>query len=688
MLFLPRWWSLTLLVLVLGCGVRSPRKVHQLAGKAQADPRKIERLVQGLKSDEEATWTEAYGVLVEMGASAAPALQDAVLRKHPASGRCLLALGEMGEPTNFGFLVDALEVPELRPYALDALEIGHDILVERMAEERAVWLCDAYLGWFPEGSQLERAHLLRHELLAEEAWSRLGRKPRAGDIRAFLERYGDTPSGSRARQKLAGMLLVEAGKELARGRSDEALERVQEAHDVDPDTDTDAMEAAVRHARGKQALESMRVDSAVRELQQAWSLGKEPEVRSLLGRAHLERARRGFLLGSPDQAMRDLAQAERLEPSLRGSVQELRRQNVEKLFGELVGAFESPKGVVEALVIAGGEAQQRLEETVWSALALGDPMLLERAIDAAASLRDAPEGEARVRWCTVIVERALSEAEGDVQLLLAHPPAQQALFEPDNFVSPEYARIVEDAAKVLRRFVAVVSAAHYHQLRLGPVKGPLPASPPMLETEVAVLFDVGHDGRDALGLPPLTRAQLMLYQVNRIRRLHPALREHATAVAAEILGSGLVPFQLPEWVRVLGRSDLRDPGQAQRSQLRDGAPVRVTTRRDDGSLIVRLVVLEPEVLGPARELPGAWIGDALGIVFALARPAMAVDEDLARIEVTLGLADGPAATAVVEDKLLLGFSRRSVARIDWSVVEHERPYGKEHLVLIPDHQLR
>ena len=481
---------------------------------------------------------------------------------------------------------------------------------------------------------------------------------------------------------------MDASKELARGRLDEALERVHEARDIDSDSDTDAMEAAVRHARGKDALESMRLDSAVRELQQAWSLGEDPKVRSLLGRAHLERARRGFLLGSPDQAMRDLQQAERLEPSLRGSAEEERRQQVETLFQQLDGAFEPPEGVVEALVISGGSAQARLEEVIWSALALGDPSLLERAIDAAASLRTAQSGEERARWCTAIVERALSEAEGDVQLLLAHPPAQQELFEPDNFVSPEYARIVEDAARVLRRFVAVVSSAHYHQLRLGPVRGPLPASPPMLETDVASLFRDGHDGRDAVGLPPLTRAQLLLYQVNRISRLHPALREHITAVVAEILGSGLVPFQLPEWVQVLGQADLRDPGLAQRSQLRDGIPVRVTTQRDDEALAVSIVVLESEVLGPARELPGAWIGDALAVVFALARPAMAADSDLGRIEVVLGLADGPAATAVVEDKLLLGFSRRSVARIDWSVVEGERPYGKQHLVLIPDHELR
>jgi tetratricopeptide (TPR) repeat protein len=684
---LPLPLLLLLSLLSVGCGVHSPRKVHKLAGQAEVDPRKLDRLIRGLESRDEATWQEAYGVLVEMGLPASGALQDAVLRRSPGAGRCILVLGEMGEPTNFPFLRDALAVPELRPYAHEAFAIAEDLLAARMVEEREIGLCDAYLEWYPEGRKREEAVLLRRDLLAAQAWSRLGRKPSVAELRAFLERYGDTPTGRRARAELANRLLVEAGKELARHRLDESLALVLQAREVEPGAATDAMEAAVRRARGQEAMEALRMDSAVRELEQACALSDDPELRSLLGRAHLERARRSFLLGSPQAAMADLQQAERLEPATRGSTQELRRQWVEQLFEQLEGAYEPPEGVVEALVMAGLPARPRLETAIQDALILGDPTSLERAIDASSSLRGTGS-EPSARWCGAIVEQALSDAEGDVQLLLAHPPAQQALFEPDNFVSPEYARIVEDAARVLRRYVAVVGAAHYHQLRLGPVRGPLPASPPMLETDVADLFAAGHDGRDALGLPPLTRAQLMLYQVNRINRLHGALRDHLASVVAEILEGGLVPFQLNEWVRVLGEADLRGQGMAQRSALRDGTPIRVLSSREGGLLSITLVVLEPEVLGPSPALPDAWIGDALGVVFALARPAMAADPGLQRIEVKLGLADGPAATAVVEDKLELGFSRRSVARIDWEVVEGERPYGRDHLALIPDHKLR
>ena len=677
---------LTLGWLLVSCGVHSPRKVHRLAVQAEVDPRKLDRLIRGLEARDEATWQEAYAVLVEMGLPAAGGLQDAVMRRSPAAGRCILALGEMGEPANFPFMHDALGVAELRPYAFEAFEIAGDLLVERMVEERATGLCDAYLEWYPEGAEREQALLLRHDLLAEEAWTRLGRKPTVAELRAFLDRYGDTPTGQRARAELFGRLLVEAGKELGRHRLDESLELVMQAREVDPDADADGMEAAVRRARGEEAMDALRMDTAVRELEQARTLSDDPELRSLLGRAYLERARRAFLLGSPEAAMVDLRQAERLEPSTRGSAEELRRQWVEQLFERLEGAYEPPEGVVEALVMVGLPVRARLEAVILDALALGDPTLLERSIDAAAAPGDTG-GERPDRWCTAMVERALSDAEGDVQLLLAHPPAQQALFEPDNFVSPEYARIVDDAARVLRRYVAVVGAAHYHQLRLGPVQGPLPASPPMLETDVAGLFDGGHDGRDALGLPPLTRAQLMLYQVNRISRLHGALRDHLAAVVAEVLEGGLVPFQLNEWVRVLGAADLRAGELAQRSQLRDGTPIRVVAHRDDEHLNITLLVLDPDVLGPGGQLPEAWIGDALGVVFALARPAMAADPGLGRIAVVLGLADGPAATAVVDAKLELGFSRRSVARIDWSVVEGERPYGRDHLVLIPDHKL-
>ena len=673
--------------LTVGCGVHSPRKVQKLAGQAEVDPRKLDRLIRGLEARDEATWQEAYGVLVEMGLPAAGGLRDAVLRKSSAAGRCILALGEMGEPANFPFMRDALGVAELRPYAVEAFVIAEELLLERMVEERELGLCDAYLEWYPEGSRRDDATLLRHDLLAEQAWVRLGRKPSAAELRAFLDRYGDTPTGRRARSELVSKLLVEAGRELGRQRLDESLELVQQARDLAPGSEVDAMEAAVRRARGEEAMSALRMDSAVRELEQALALSGDAELRSLLGQAHLERARRGFLLGKSEAAMRDLQQAERLEPTTRGSAEQLRLHWIEQLLEQLDGAYEAPEGVVEALVLAGLPARPRLEEAIHAALALGDSMPLERSIDAAAGLRDANGAQAS-RWCSRIVERALSDAEGDVQLLLAHPPAQQALFEPDNFVSPEYARIVEGAAVVLRRYVAVVGAAHYHQQRLGPVRGPLPASPPMLETGVAELFSGGHDGRDALGLPPLTRAQLMLYQVNRINRLHVALREHAASVVAAVLEATVVPFQLPEWVRVLADADLRGQGLAQRAKLRDGTPIRVLAERSGDRLAVSLVVLDPEVLGPNPQLPDVWIGDALGVVFGLARPAMGADPGLARIEVVLGFADGPAATAVVEPWLELGFSRRSVARIDWEVVESERPFGRDHLALIPDHKLR
>jgi len=671
----------------MGCGVHSPRKVQKLATQAQVDPRKLDRLIRGLEARDDATWQEAYGVLVEMGMPASMALQDAVLRKSSAAGRCILALGEMGEPANFAFMGDALEIAELRPYALEAFDIAEDLLVERMSEERSIGLCDAYLEWYPEGARRDVVYLLRRDLLAEQAVARLGRKPTIVELRAFLEHYGDTATAGSVRSELANKLLVEAGKELARGRLDVSLERVQQAREHAPGDGVDAMEAAVRRARGEEALDAMRMDSAVGELEQALALSGDPEIRSLLGRAFLERGRRSFLVGRPELAMRDLQQAERLEPATRGSAEQLRGQWIEQLLAQLEGAFEPPEGVVEALVLAGMSARPRLELAIHDALAQGDPIPLERSIDAAAALRSS-DREVAARWCSSIVEQALSDAEGDVQQLLAHPPAQQQLFEPDNFVSPEYARIVDEAARVLRRYVAVVGAAHYHQLTLGPVRGPLPASPPMLETDVAALFAGGHDGRDGLGLPLLTRAQLMLYQVNRISRLHSALREHLASVVAEVLEGGLVPFQLPEWVRVLGKADLRGQGLAQRSRLRDGTAIRVLAVRDGSSLEVSLVVLEPEVLGPNPQLPDAWVGDALGVVFALARPVMAADPDLKRIEVVLGLADGPAATAVVDPWLELGFSRRSVARIDWGIVEGERPYGRDHLVLIPDHKLR
>jgi len=388
-------------------------------------------------------------------------------------------------------------------------------------------------------------------------------------------------------------------------------------------------------------------------------------------------------VGQDAAGLLDLERAERTDATLATQAGELRQQRIAALLLRLERESPPAEGLVEALVIAGPHAQQDLERAIWKSLALGDSSVLEQVVDAAVVHGKRRDGELTRRWCSNVVERALSEAEGDAQLLLAHPPAQATLFEPQSFVSAAYASTVEEAARQLRRYVAVVSVAHYHVQRLGPVRGPLPAAPPLLENEVAGLFRGGHDGRDALGLPPLTRAQLMLYQVNRIGRLHSALRQRAAGVAAEILQTGLAPFALPEWVRILDGADRREGGRTQRIELPGGDALKVSAQRTGRTLNLQAVATSCPRAAP----PEAWIGGALGVLFSMARPVMAADEDLQRIEVQWSCLDQDSSSGESQALLELAFSRRSVGRIDWDLVQDERPYRSDHLMLVPDHRL-
>ena len=272
-----------ILFVLSGCGIHSADRVVQIAQQAEYDPRKVDQLIKALNSRDEVVWNEAYVSLVKLGPAAVEPLKRAIRKGHPAGGRALLVMGEMCEPALFPFIQKAMDLEEYRRYAEEAFNIAEQPLYKRMVEERGVALCDAYLQWFPQGSYREKATLLRHEILGEEAWSALGRKPQDAQILAFLQRYGDTGTGMRARQELTSRFLVDASRELGRGRHQAALEIVNEARRLDPDLDADAMEAAIRFAIGKEAAEEARYEDAVTQLEQALVLGGGGEVGFCLG---------------------------------------------------------------------------------------------------------------------------------------------------------------------------------------------------------------------------------------------------------------------------------------------------------------------------------------------------------------------------------------------------------------------
>lgn len=683
---LPKRFALTRTLLLLfllgaGCGIRDPERVSRIAEQAETDPRKVNLLISALRSDDEPTWTEAYRVLVALGPAATGPLKKAIRKGHPAAQRALLVLGEMGEPSLFPFLAEAREVETYQEMATEALAVGEKVLGRRLGEERSVGLCEAYLAWFPNGESRQRANQVRHEVMAEDAWGALGGRPSDGDIQAFLERFSDTPTGGLARRTLAGRRLSDAGIELARGRLDDSLRLVRQAKTIDPDLDTDGMEASVHFAMGKRASSERRLDDAVKELEDAKALNPGPELLAALGQVYLDRARFSFERGHYVLAMEDLARADDTSQELRPMVTDTRMSHINQLFLMISPTGgEVPPGVVEALVLAGQFAQPTLEGVLWRQLANGDSNILKRVVDAAVSRPERQRDPGLVPWTTNVVGRALSEADGDLKVFFSNRTNLALLSQPGDFLEPQYRTLVRSSLVVLRRYVAVVSAARYHVTRLGPIRGPLPDGGILSEAEVQALFKAGETGFDADSLPPLLRAQLLVYQLDRLPQIESSVKSRPGALAVAVLDAGISPFKLSEWTLVWERVGSRDDRAGLVFRLRDGNNAQLVETRAGATLRLDLVV-DP-VQG---RIPAGWISGGLNVLFGLARPVMASTPEIQRFEFRI-VEQGSIGEP--NERLALALSRASLRRMDWRIIEAERPFTPSHLALVAEQRVK
>ena len=279
-----------------------------------------------------------------------------------------------------------------------------------------------------------------------------------------------------------------------------------------------------------------------------------------------------------------------------------------------------------------------------------------------------------------MLSRALSEADGDVQLTLADESLLQGLFHGRDFLHPAYQEKATRVVTSLRRYLAVLAAAHYHESRLGSIRGDLAAMPLLSKEDVAALFKAGHDGSDALGLPVQTRAQLLLYQLERIEGFRAVVRDLSHLVAGEILAGGRPAYTLPEWVRIIDTvgSNAEEPA---RVRLPDGTSVRVTSVQVDQDL--RITVMTTAGREP---LPDDWVSGALAVMFSLARPVVAAMPEIERFHVIWlsprGVDQGPN-----EERLVLSLTRHAIDNLDWLRIEAVKRYSVAHLEWVPDHRV-
>jgi tetratricopeptide (TPR) repeat protein len=664
-----------------GCGIHDPARVGRIARQAETDPRKVSQLVNALKSDDEATWVEAYRALVTLGPSASPPIKKAIRKGHPAAQRALLVLGEMGEPSLFPFLAEARDYAPYREMAGEAFLLADEVLARRVEEERNLSLCESYLAWFPQGGSRRRVTEIQHEVTAEQAWEALGARPPDGRIQAFLDRFGDTPTGALARRALGGRRLSEAGIELVRGHHDEALRLVGEARRIDPDLDADGMESSVRFAIGKKALAEGRHDDAVRELERALALRAGEDLASVLARACYERARAAFEAGRYVLATEDLDRALQFGPALRAMVADTRMSQINQLFLMIPPAGgEVPPEVVEALVLSGQFARPTLEGVLWRYLAMGDGSMLGRIVDAAATRDETRRDPDLVPWIAGVTTRALTEADGELKLFLANRARLRTLSLPGDFLDPTFKSAARESLVVLRRYTTVLEAARYHEHRLGPLRGPHKDQAPLSAAEVAALLLAGESGFSNEALPALYRAQLLQAQIERIPRMEAALVERPAALAASILALGVSPFTLAEWTRVVLRLGEQDETRGLRIALADGTPATLQVLRSPTGWRFDL-----QVSGAPARIPSGWVVGSLNLLFGLARPILALQPELARVEVRV--VDTASGDAYLE-RLSLGLGSASARRMDWRLIEAERPFTPAHLALVPDQRLR
>ncbi len=656
-----------MLMLGSGCGIHSPEKVQIVAARAVENPDKFRKLTRALGHRKREVWEEAYGALVELAPASLPELHRSVERRRPEAGRALLVLGELGDPEQLPVIRSLLDHRQFGAFAQTAVELAERQIWENIQEEPDLTLIDGYMTQFPRGPHLALVKEARRELVAWQELEALGRDPQPGALIRIDRLYGDTAAGESARRQLAQSALVQAGREIGRGRASAALQLVEEARGWDPGLDVTAMEAAALAALGHEKGSRNDLDGAIQAMEE--SLALNGKAHPDLGGLYLERARRRFRRRQPAPAMADLRRAEAVDPSLRDAVDRERNAEVEPILlaVEREGAADD---LFAALLLAGRAWWAQLEGVLRAHLSQGRGEPLVAVAHAAWELGDQEDQ----LWLEAMLTQLLFEVDGAGRGLLDDPQALAMVAGEDPWGAGA-AQARADARAVLGAYVAVVEAAHVHLVAGGIIDGALPAAPPRDAGTVQIWLDDGRDPRDA-GLPRLDRAQLVLAIVDALDAIEEAaLRDPARLVSAAAVQER-IPNDTRGWLDFAAGMDRA----AARAGL-GGQPMQVSVLSRAGTTRVEIAVGD----GPAATSEEA-IGDALTALFVAGPPLMAAWPTSGRVEVLAGPTH--PAYGTLDPWLRLALSRQQLAGLDRDALAEQAPLSRDQLTLVPDRAIR
>ncbi len=665
---------LGLCLLVSGCGLRHPEQVESLAAEAASDPRKIGKLVASLRSKHEDVRLAAQDALLELGAAAVPELREVILRKRSEAGPALLVLGRMGDPQQFPLIEQHLDDPTLGPWAKDGLQAGEEALWGRISVEPSLPLCDAYLDWFPDGDHHPFVIHLRREIEAERALEAMGASPRYGALVSYHRRYGDTGSGERARLMHTERALQDAQDEIIKGRPRQALRYVEEAREWDSEADANPIEAAARVSWAQSLTDSEQWTQAIEQLTLAGELGGGSPA--LLGDLYMTRAQTHFLKGDPVEGMTDLWLAERTFEPLALPAQVERTRQGRKLMGAMEREEVPIRQGIQGLAMAGPELVEDTRSVVWTRLMSGDPDPLQFLVQAAsAPVISQPAGA----WLDTLVDRALTETQGQVSKLLEDVERHHALLDPLVLWTVAGDSNRKGALALLHAYEGAIRAARAH-VRFGrTVTGPLPETP--LEGSVALRERIskGADPQDT-DLSPLVRAQLTRFSLEQVEVLRDLSWRHPALLASRFVGREVLPVSLAEWALFSSVTQEERRQSVYKVTLRDGKTADLTVQVQEGAMRV-----EMSLFGPSIPLDDAAMIDGLTVLFGTARPLLFVHSDVTHVDVVMGmnLSDG-----TLDQRLRLGLDQRTAQRMNWSLIEAEAPYSTDHLALVLDQEIR
>lgn len=630
------------------------------------------RLVKGLGVRDADVRQASHEALVALGPAALDELIEAVDGREPYAQAAVRTVGSIGEPSTFLWLDELSRDTELHQAAEVAFDHAEQALWKRISTDPTLELCDQYLEWFERGAHAREVEEARDGLQAWESLLALGEEPSEAQLIGHIERYPGTKAEFEARRMLADRYLRTAEFELAAGRPDTALARVNDAKRWAPDRDTSEVEARVRAGLGRKLAERNDIDAAIHELALSVELGGD-EGRADLGRLYLMRSDARFSRGDLVGGMVDLTRAREAAPTMRDSLTQNQQARVEELFNAVKSGAANRDQAAGALAVSGVENLDRLRAAVLERLALGDPQPLQGAGNA--GLRaDAPD--ATKAWIGGLLDEALNRTQSNAMALLNDGSQLEAMLRPAQPWAPATAATRDAVAGLLAGYEVAVELAQRYVASGGQLSTAVPDERPRSAQELSL--ELFHGRRPSDGnLGVLLRVQLLRHTLDAATRLEELARKDPARLALQFVGRTTLPADMVEWAVLADDAYGRIWKPSYPVPLPDGSAGEMRSVRSGGTLRIELRV--PPRGGGVSD---GVLSDGLTAILGSARLLFAADPALERVEVAIGM--GQAPNWVLSNTVQLAIRRGDLERMDWVNIERSTPFmGRRHLGLVP-----